>query len=108
MSTGLEGNWNLLDDPNLLKEEEEEEEEPHCSNILEFSEKEIKGNSAKQLGAAESSIRPKAKPSSSACYKIAEEDDDLKDLYEEFLKPSTVSNPKKKWWPSHPYTLCTI
>lgn len=67
----------------------------HCSNILELSEKDSK-SSGKQIGIAESSIRPKGKPSSTSCYKIAEEDDDLKDLYEEFLKPSTVSNPKKK------------
>lgn len=68
----------------------------HCSNILELSEKDTKGSSGKQLGIAESSIRLKGKPSSTSCYKIAEEDDDLKDLYEEFLKPSVVSNPKKK------------
>jgi hypothetical protein len=48
VSGGLEGNgWNLLDDPALLRAEEEEA--MGQSNILEFSENEIKGTSGKNL-----------------------------------------------------------
>lgn len=55
------------------------------SNILDFSEKEIKGTSGKNLLIAESTILPQSKPSSQASYqqhKMADDDDDLIDLFD--------------------------
>ena len=68
--------WNLLDDPALLREEEEQLGQ---SNILEFSDKEIKGTSGKNLKIAESTIKPQGKPASTAAYhqhRVPDDDDD--------------------------------
>lgn len=84
VSGSVEANgWNLLDDPALVRGEEEEA--MGQSKILDFSEKEIKGSSGKNLMIAESTIKPQSKPSSQATYqqhKVVDDDDDLIDLFD--------------------------
>lgn len=70
-----DNNWNLLDDPAILKEDEEE---PGNGNILDFSDKEIKPNSNKLLNMG-SSIHFLEKPAVSKVHygtREVEEDDE--------------------------------
>lgn len=98
VNNGGEGNnWNLLDDPNILKEEEND---VLGSNILDFHEKDANSNFRKHLPIMESSIRFAEKSElhfGNHKHTVEEDDDeeDLKDLCNE-LNKKWKPTPKKK------------
>lgn len=99
VSGGTENNnWNLLDDPTLLREDEEVLGHSH---ILDLSEKEIKKHSNKNLPNAESAIQPEYKPYTATTYaynqqKVVDDDEeDLQDLCDFFHGKKPLKSNKK-------------